>query len=88
MEPSSDKTVEIVTTHPMSVDLQLLKDIYNVITVANQRCQWKMSELYPLGRLVKTLEDTIEKGEKEKQNRGTNQVKVPPNLIRKKSVTS
>ena len=45
MEPSSDKTVEIVTTHPMSVDLQLLKDIYNVITVANQRCQWKMSEL-------------------------------------------
>ena len=87
MESSSDKTVEIVTTHPVSVDLQFLKDIHNVITVANQRCQWKMSELYPLGRLVKTLEDTIEKGEKEKQNRGKNQVKVPPNLIKKKSDT-
>ena len=87
MEPSSDKTVEIVTAHPVSVDLQFLKDIHNVITVANQRCQWKMSELYPLGRLVKTLEDTIEKGEKEKQNRGKNQIKVPPNLIKKKSDT-
>ena len=87
MESSSDKTVEIVTTHPVSVDLQFLKDIHNVITVANQRCQWKMSELYPLGRLVKNLEDTIEKGEKEKQNRGKNQVKVPPNLIKKKSDT-
>ena len=87
MESPSDKTVEIVTTHPVSVDLQFLKDIHNVITVANQRCQWKMSELYPLGRLVKNLEDTIEKGEKEKQNRGKNQVKVPSNLIKKKSDT-
>ena len=63
-------TEQPVTAHPVSVDLQFLKDIHNVITVANQRCQWKMSELYPLGRLVKTLEDTIEKGEKEKQYRG------------------
>jgi len=85
MESSTEQPV---TAYPVSVDLQFLKDIHNLITVANQRCQWKMSELYPLGRLVKTLEDTIEKGEKEKQNRGTNQVKVPPNLIRKKSVTS
>ena len=84
MESSTEQPV---TTHPVSVDLQFLKDIHNVITVANQRCQWKMSELYPLGRLVKTLEDIIEKGEKEKQNRGTNQIKVPPNLIKKKSDT-
>jgi len=84
MESSTEQPV---TAHPVSVDLQFLKDIHNVITVANQRCQWKMSELYPLGRLVKTLEDIIEKGEKEKQNRGTNQIKVPPNLIKKKSDT-
>jgi hypothetical protein len=84
MESSTEQPV---TAHPVSVDLQFLKDIHNVITVANQRCQWKMSELYPLGRLVKTLEDTIEKGEIEKQNRGKNQIKVPPNLIKKKSDT-
>ena len=83
MESSTEQPV---TAHPVSVDLQLLKDIYNVITVANQRCQWKISELYPLGRLVKTLEDIIEKGKKEKQSVSqTNQIKVPPNLIKKKS---
>ena len=84
MESSTEQPV---TAHPVSVDLQFLKDIHNVIMVANQRCQWKMSELYPLGKLVKALEDTIEKGEKEKQNHGKNQIKVPPNLIKKKSDT-
>ena len=64
-----ESTKEIPTEDIVKVDLQLLKDIHNVITVANQRCQWKMSELYPLGRLVKSLEDTIEKGEKDKKSR-------------------
>ena len=64
-----ESTKEIPTEDIVKVDLQLLQDIHNVITVANQRCQWKMSELYPLGRLVKSLEDTIEKGEKDKNSR-------------------
>ena len=64
-----ESTKEIPTEDIVKVDLQLLKDIHNVITVANQRCQWKISELYPLGRLVKSLEDTIERGEKDKKSR-------------------
>ena len=60
---------EIPTEDLVKVDLQLLKDIHNMITVANQRCHWKISELYPLGLLVKSLEDTIERGEKDKKSR-------------------
>ena len=41
------------------IPLELLKNIRNLIEIANSRIQWKLEELYPVGNMVKELDDLL-----------------------------
>ena len=52
MEPKAEsKTVEI--------PLELLKNIRNLIEVANTRVNWKIEELLPVGIMIKQIDELI-----------------------------
>jgi hypothetical protein len=36
-----------------------LKNIRNLIEISNSRIQWKLEELYPVGNMVKELDDLL-----------------------------
>ena len=43
----------------VEIPLELLKNIRNLIEIANSRIQWKLEELYPVGNMVKELDDLL-----------------------------
>jgi len=57
MEPKAEsKNIEI--------SLELLKNIRNLIEVANTRVNWKIEELLPVGIMIKQIDELIETTDK------------------------
>jgi len=57
MEPKAEsKNIEI--------PLELLKNIRNLIEVANTRVNWKIEELLPVGIMIKQIDELIETTDK------------------------
>jgi len=57
MEPKAEsKNIEI--------PLELLKNIRNLIEVANTRVNWKIEELLPVGIMIKQVDELIETTDK------------------------
>jgi hypothetical protein len=57
MEPKAkSKNIEI--------PLELLKNIRNLIEVANTRVNWKIEELLPVGIMIKQIDELIETTDK------------------------
>ena len=63
MEPQPEnpepKTGPKIPTVEISVEL--LKNIRNIIEVANARMQWKTEELLPVGLVIKQIDEFIKK---------------------------
>tara|TARA_Y100000996_G_C22302955_1_gene552938 strand:- start:146 stop:712 length:567 start_codon:yes stop_codon:yes gene_type:complete len=60
-----NETMESETTDSTStveIPLGLLKGIRNLIEVTNSRIQWKTEELYPVGVMIKQLDDLMVSG--------------------------
>ena len=53
MENTKDEKVEIT--------LKLLQDIRNIIEVANDRINWKIDELLPIGLVIKEIDELLKK---------------------------
>lgn len=43
----------------VEVSLELIRNVRNVIEVANERIKWKTDELLPVGILLKHIDDII-----------------------------
>ena len=55
MEPVKEETKNI------EIPVELLKNIRNLIEVANTRVNWKIEELLPVGIMIKQIDELIEK---------------------------
>lgn len=47
----------------VEVSLELIRNVRNVIEVANERIKWKTDELLPVGILLKHIDDIIKEKE-------------------------
>ena len=54
MESGTNTSISTV-----EIPVKLLKDIRNLIEITNLRVQWKIEELYPIGIMVKQLDDCL-----------------------------
>ena len=48
----------------VEIPLELLKNIRNLIEVANTRVNWKIEELLPVGIMIKQIDELIETTDK------------------------
>ena len=48
----------------VEIPLELLKNIRNLIEVANTRVNWKIEELLPVGIMIKQIDGLIETNDK------------------------
>ncbi len=46
-----------ITTIP--IDIELLKNIRNLLEVANSRINWKIEELLPVGLIIKDIDKIL-----------------------------
>ena len=60
------ETVNEVTIDTVEVPRDLMINLKNIIEVVNDRINWKISELLPVGLICKQLDEIIQK-EKEKE---------------------
>ena len=51
-------------SEPIEISLELLKNIRNLIEVTNNRVNWKIEELLPVGIMIKQIDELIEKSVK------------------------
>ena len=58
--------MDSVKEEPQKVELplELLKNIRNLIEVANTRVNWKIEELLPVGIMIKQIDELIETTDK------------------------
>ena len=56
MDEIENKDVKITT---VSIDVELLKKIRNLLEVANSRMNWKIEELLPVGLVIKDIDEIL-----------------------------
>ncbi len=55
---------ENIKSEKIEISLELLKNIRNLIEVTNNRVNWKIEELLPVGIMIKQIDELIEKSAK------------------------
>jgi len=55
---------ENIKSEKIEISLELLKNIRNLIEVTNNRVNWKIEELLPVGIMIKQIDELIEKSVK------------------------
>tara|TARA_Y100000817_G_C16760992_1_gene501620 strand:+ start:84 stop:347 length:264 start_codon:yes stop_codon:yes gene_type:complete len=58
----------------VSLPVTYIKQIYNILLVANNRATWHPDELIPVGVTIKELKTILEKIEKESSNEEENEI--------------
>ena len=60
--PSNMENIEDSVNNPPTIEipLELLKNIRNLIEITNSRIQWKTEELFPVGNLIKLVDDLLQ----------------------------
>lgn len=51
-----------LTQPTVDVPVELLKNLRNILAVANSRIHWKTEELLPVGKILQQLDDAILQG--------------------------
>ena len=60
-DPVSSQESDKVTEKPsVTVSIELLQNLRNIIDIANARVHWKTEELLPLGLVIKQLDSHLQ----------------------------
>lgn len=56
---SKSENIDEKIIEKVEIPLELLKNLRNVIEVANERIKWKTTELLPVGLLIQTVDNIL-----------------------------
>jgi hypothetical protein len=61
---SKSENIDEKIIEKVEIPLELLKNLRNVIEVANERIKWKTTELLPVGLLIQTVDNILKNEDK------------------------